>query len=393
MDARRCTSPRPMATSRALRCWWSAAPTRRQRTLCAACAAPFSATLLRAASAREHLRSAAPCRSWAQARARGATGGALGSSVSSCCQSVARRARSRSITLFLLHMRLGCGLRLRVSPARSAAAMHARCRAALMRPLLSLRRCCCTQDGNTPLHMAAMDGHVACVALLVERGANREATDMVRCMRCALFRHTAACCIGTGASAQRCALQKRGASAREGRNWRRPYLRLLPICHAAQPPAPPRACFAARMCGAVAPVARARGGARAGRLAACCHRYRSITCRMSVCRLPLRPRRVSACVRQSIRACRAALTSLRSPPLRCAAVDARSMATRRCTAPRMAVSHVFRCWWSAAPTRRQRTACATLRPATAAARCIYAPPWPMRRASCVRRCCQPRRRS
>jgi hypothetical protein len=34
--------------------------------------------------------------------------------------------------------------------------------------------------GHTPLHWAAFKGHVACVTLLVERGANMEAMDEVR---------------------------------------------------------------------------------------------------------------------------------------------------------------------------------------------------------------------
>jgi hypothetical protein len=45
----------------------------------------------------------------------------------------------------------------------------------------ALRRCGCAQFGSTPLHCAALRGHVACVALLVERGANKEAKDNVRC--------------------------------------------------------------------------------------------------------------------------------------------------------------------------------------------------------------------
>jgi hypothetical protein len=45
----------------------------------------------------------------------------------------------------------------------------------------ALRRCGCAQDGYTPLHWAADNGHVACVALLVERGANKDAKTNVRC--------------------------------------------------------------------------------------------------------------------------------------------------------------------------------------------------------------------
>jgi ankyrin repeat protein len=33
------------------------------------------------------------------------------------------------------------------------------------------------QNDSTPLHLAAINGHVGCVALLVERGANTEATS------------------------------------------------------------------------------------------------------------------------------------------------------------------------------------------------------------------------
>jgi hypothetical protein len=75
----------------------------------------------------------------------------------------------------------------------------------------------------TPLLMTAEKGHLGVVQLLVERGADKEAKDNVRCAAPSLAA-AAACCIGTDASAQRCALQKQGASAREGRNWRRPPL-------------------------------------------------------------------------------------------------------------------------------------------------------------------------
>jgi ankyrin repeat protein len=42
------------------------------------------------------------------------------------------------------------------------------------------------QLGYTPLHGAAMGGHAECVTLLVDRGANKEATNNVRCARSAL---------------------------------------------------------------------------------------------------------------------------------------------------------------------------------------------------------------
>jgi ankyrin repeat protein len=45
----------------------------------------------------------------------------------------------------------------------------------------ALRRCERAQDGNTPLQWAAFKGDVACVKLLVERGANKEAKNTVRC--------------------------------------------------------------------------------------------------------------------------------------------------------------------------------------------------------------------
>jgi hypothetical protein len=45
----------------------------------------------------------------------------------------------------------------------------------------ALRRCGCAQEGGTPLHYAASNGHVACVTLLVERGANKDAKGYVRC--------------------------------------------------------------------------------------------------------------------------------------------------------------------------------------------------------------------
>jgi ankyrin repeat protein len=50
------------------------------------------------------------------------------------------------------------------------------------------------------LHHAASGGDAACVALLVERGANKEATDNVRCARAAAIN---ARCIDMAASAQR----------------------------------------------------------------------------------------------------------------------------------------------------------------------------------------------
>jgi ankyrin repeat protein len=43
-------------------------------------------------------------------------------------------------------------------------------------------RCCeCAQEGDTPLHLAALKGRVACVALLVELGAHKEAKNEARC--------------------------------------------------------------------------------------------------------------------------------------------------------------------------------------------------------------------
>jgi hypothetical protein len=59
----------------------------------------------------------------------------------------------------------------------------------------------CVQGGGTPLHYAAFGDHVACVTLLVERGANVKAKIKVRCDERAIFFHAAAafrfaCCCG-----------------------------------------------------------------------------------------------------------------------------------------------------------------------------------------------------
>ena len=55
-------------------------------------------------------------------------------------------------------------------------------------PLLSCARppapvlsCCCPQDGQTPLHWAAKHGHDSTVALLLDKGADINATDEVGC--------------------------------------------------------------------------------------------------------------------------------------------------------------------------------------------------------------------
>jgi ankyrin repeat protein len=75
-------------------------------------------------------------------------------------------------------------------------------------PASALCRCGCAQIRNTPLHYAAWNGAVACVALLVERGANKEAKNEVRCTAFPPTAAAAACCIGTTAPTQRCALEK-----------------------------------------------------------------------------------------------------------------------------------------------------------------------------------------
>jgi ankyrin repeat protein len=74
----------------------------------------------------------------------------------------------------------------------------------------ALRRCGCAQNGMTPLHWAAFKGKVACVALLVERGANKDAKNDVRCAAPSPAA-AAVRCTGTAASAQRCA-HKLGSS-------------------------------------------------------------------------------------------------------------------------------------------------------------------------------------
>jgi hypothetical protein len=72
----------------------------------------------------------------------------------------------------------------------------------------ALRRCGCAQHGNTPLHRAA-NGRVACVSLLVERGANKEAKNSVR--------YAAPC-------HRRCALHLCAAMANAPRELRAPLL-------------------------------------------------------------------------------------------------------------------------------------------------------------------------
>jgi hypothetical protein len=103
--------------------------------------------------------------------------------------------------------------------------MRAQCRAALtllslLLPPLGLCRCGCAQAGWTPLHYAAQNGQTACVALLVEHGANKDAKDNVRCAaplsrrrrRCALHPRAAtpiapraACATSAAAEAPCCA--------------------------------------------------------------------------------------------------------------------------------------------------------------------------------------------
>jgi hypothetical protein len=97
------------------------------------------------------------------------------------------------------HMRLGCTL-LRLSPARFCCL---RCTvlpccadaAAASPSAAALRRCGCAQTRWTPLHWAAYNDHVACVALLVERGANKDAKNVVRCAAPSPAAATAVCCL------------------------------------------------------------------------------------------------------------------------------------------------------------------------------------------------------
>jgi ankyrin repeat protein len=51
--------------------------------------------------------------------------------------------------------------------------------------------CIASQDGDTALIMAVIDGHLASARLLVESGANKDATDNVRPVE--LFR--CRCCV------------------------------------------------------------------------------------------------------------------------------------------------------------------------------------------------------
>jgi hypothetical protein len=79
-------------------------------------------------------------------------------------------------------MRLRCGLSL--SPARCCYARVVPCcadaAAASPSAVALRRRCGCAQRHNTPLHFAVYNGHVACVALLVDCGANKDAKNKVR---------------------------------------------------------------------------------------------------------------------------------------------------------------------------------------------------------------------
>jgi hypothetical protein len=47
----------------------------------------------------------------------------------------------------------------------------------------------CAQYGSTPLHCAAEKGHAPVVTLLLERGANKEAKDIVRSARARAAAH------------------------------------------------------------------------------------------------------------------------------------------------------------------------------------------------------------
>ncbi len=52
---------------------------------------------------------------------------------------------------------------------------------------LALLRCApCAQDGNTPLHAAALCGHAPVVATLLEHGARKNPTSNVRRATCAV---------------------------------------------------------------------------------------------------------------------------------------------------------------------------------------------------------------
>jgi hypothetical protein len=85
----------------------------------------------------------------------------------------------------------------------------------------ALCRCGCAQTGRTPLHYAAWHGHVACVTLLVERGADKEATNEVRCA--APLPPAVACCTARPrlCSAALCAAQWRChvRARRQGAHW------------------------------------------------------------------------------------------------------------------------------------------------------------------------------
>jgi hypothetical protein len=97
------------------------------------CAAlrPLPPPLLRAASARLHLRSAALCTNGAQARERGATGGAF-RFISVCCLSAARRSHPRRCA----HAR--CRMQTRLRRGSGAGARRGRRARALMHHLLLL---------------------------------------------------------------------------------------------------------------------------------------------------------------------------------------------------------------------------------------------------------------
>jgi hypothetical protein len=137
----------------------------------------------------------------------------------------------------------------------------------------ALRRCGCAQNGNTPLHQAAVNGHVECVALLVERGANKEAKNNVRCAAPSPAAVAAACCIGSAASAHRCALQQWGACVRV-RGATGGAFGLCPsaasLSRGSANRASTRMLAAACGHGCDAAAARGRGGASAAALAACC---------------------------------------------------------------------------------------------------------------------------